>query len=280
MNLTEVACNFLKIIRAPCEQNSELPCSIIQKFLDDLSVGGISDRYKFLKALLLLQLIVTGWTVWDRIPVGNRFSAPVQTDPGGPSSRLYNGQRVSLPGVKWPGRGANHPRHLVPRLKKEQNYTSTPLLGPYDLYVIRKNLPLHFLTYTPLIEAQVNQVVSHLQCYVIQLCTHVNPLSECHTTAHLSFLLSPKRIWKCTNQNFTRIAQSLQRLATGQKVRGSNPGGGWFSAPVYMMGTGSFPGVKRPGRGFDHPPPSSAEVEGRVELHICSPSGPSWLVLG
>jgi hypothetical protein len=27
------------------------------------------------------------------------------------------------------------------------------------------------------------------------------------------------------------------------------------------MGTGSFQGVKRPGRGADHPPPSSAEVE-------------------
>jgi hypothetical protein len=27
------------------------------------------------------------------------------------------------------------------------------------------------------------------------------------------------------------------------------------------MGTGSFPGVKRPGRSADHPSPSSAEVE-------------------
>jgi hypothetical protein len=27
------------------------------------------------------------------------------------------------------------------------------------------------------------------------------------------------------------------------------------------MGTGSFPGVKRPGRGADHPPPPRAEVE-------------------
>jgi hypothetical protein len=34
------------------------------------------------------------------------------------------------------------------------------------------------------------------------------------------------------------------------------------------MGTGYFTGVKRPGRGFDHPPLSSAEVEGRVELCV------------
>jgi len=32
----------------------------------------------------------------------------------------------------------------------------------------------------------------------------------------------------------------------------------------YTMGTGSFPGVKRPGRGVDHPP--SAEVKERGEL--------------
>jgi len=37
------------------------------------------------------------------------------------------------------------------------------------------------------------------------------------------------------------------------------------------MGTGSFPRVKRPGRGVDHPNPSSAEVAGRVELYIYSP---------
>jgi hypothetical protein len=48
----------------------------------------------------------------------------------------------------------------------------------------------------------------------------------------------------------------------------------------YTMGTGSFPGVKRPGRGVDHPPPSSARVKERVELYLYSPSGPSWPVLG
>ena len=34
----------------------------------------------------------------------------------------------------------------------------------------------------------------------------------------------------------------------------------------HTMGTGSFPGVKRPGRDVDHPPPSGAEVKERVTL--------------
>ena len=45
------------------------------------------------------------------------------------------------------------------------------------------------------------------------------------------------------------------------------------------MGTGSFLGVKRPGHGVDHPPPSSAEVKERIELYLYSPSGPLWTVL-
>ena len=45
------------------------------------------------------------------------------------------------------------------------------------------------------------------------------------------------------------------------------------------MGTGSFSGIKRPGRGVDHPPLSSAEVEVRVELYIYSSAEPSWPVL-
>jgi hypothetical protein len=46
------------------------------------------------------------------------------------------------------------------------------------------------------------------------------------------------------------------------------------------MGTESFPGVMRPGRGVDHPPPFSAELKERVKLYLYSPSGPSWPVLG
>jgi len=48
----------------------------------------------------------------------------------------------------------------------------------------------------------------------------------------------------------------------------------------YTMDTGSFSGVKRPGRGVDRPTPSSAEVKEKLELNIFCPSGPSWPVLG
>jgi hypothetical protein len=43
---------------------------------------------------------------------------------------------------------------------------------------------------------------------------------------------------------------------------------------------GPFPGVKWPGCGVDHPPQSSTEVKERVEVYLCSPSGPSWPVRG
>jgi hypothetical protein len=33
----------------------------------------------------------------------------------------------------------------------------------------------------------------------------------------------------------------------------------------------SFSGAKRPGRGADHPPPSSAEVRKRLQLYLYSP---------
>ena len=54
----------------------------------------------------------------DRIPVRARLSAAVQTDPGAdPTS--YTVGTESFPGVKWPGRGVDHPPHLAQRLKKE-----------------------------------------------------------------------------------------------------------------------------------------------------------------
>jgi len=65
--------------------------------------------------------------------------------------------------------------------------------------------------------------------------------------------------------------------AMGWTVRRSNPGGGWDfphpsrpalgpTQPPIKQAPGLFPGVKRPGSGADHPPPSSAKVEWPIEL--------------
>jgi hypothetical protein len=70
---------------------------------------------------------------------------------------------------------------------------------------------------------------------------------------------------------------------------GLDPSGGDIFTPIQVspganpayqtMGTVSFSGVQRPGHGVDHPPLSNHEVKVRVQLHIYSPSMPSWPVL-
>ena len=87
-------------------------------------------------------------------------------------------------------------------------------------------------------------------------------------------------------RQLSRYSDLLRAGRSGHRI----PVGARFSAPVQTgrgahpasckMATGSFPGVKRPGRGVDHPPPTSAEVKERAEIYLYSPSGPSWLVLG
>jgi len=64
----------------------------------------------------------------------------------------------------------------------------------------------------------------------------------------------------------------------GWKIGGSNPDGGeiFLTRPDRCWGPPSllchgywvcFPGVKRPRRGVDQPPPASAEVKERVDLY-------------
>jgi len=64
---------------------------------------------------------------------------------------------------------------------------------------------------------------------------------------------------------------------------------GRFSAPVQKgtgahpasctKGTGSFPVINGPVRGFDHPHSSRAEIKERVEMYLYFPSVHSWPVL-
>jgi hypothetical protein len=68
------------------------------------------------------------------------------------------------------------------------------------------------------------------------------------------------------------ISLGILNIRSGDRI----PVGASFFAPVqtgpgahpasYTVGTGSFPGVTRRGRGVDHPPPSSPEVKERIGL--------------
>jgi hypothetical protein len=122
------------------------------------------------------------------------------------------------------------------------------------------------------------------------------------TTWHVSkcekWLSNIPVVGKCPNKNRSQLSVLLSDYWwAGQLSRYSDllwagrsgdriPVEARFSAPVQTgpgaqpasrtMDTGSFPGVKRPGRGIDRQPPSSAEVKERVELYLYSPSVPSW----
>ena len=84
-----------------------------------------------------------------------------------------------------------------------------------------------------------------------------------------------------------RVAQSVQRLATGQMVRGLNPGGGeifrtcpdrlWGPPSLLYNGYRVFPESKeRPGYDAD-PHPFQCRDHERVELYLYSPYGPYGL---
>jgi hypothetical protein len=84
------------------------------------------------------------------------------------------------------------------------------------------------------------------------------------------------------------IVMSVWRLTTGWMDWASNPSGGEIyhthpdrAHPVScMMCTRYFPEGKWLRHDMDHKPPSSIDVKERLELHLFSPSGPSWPFLG
>jgi len=97
--------------------------------------------------------------------------------------------------------------------------------------------------------------------------------------------------WRFSGRQFTffvwwvgwaRIA-SVYRLTMGWTVRGWNPGTVdifrtrskrlWVPSSLLHNGQRvSFPGVKRPGRGVDHPPPSNAKVKDSTAMPLL----PHW----
>jgi hypothetical protein len=119
-----------------------------------------------------------------------------------------------------------------------------------------------------------------------------NKTSRAHCSAHPSVRMSNAGTFVSlffSVVTFTRVGRYSDSIRVGQS-RDRIPARARFSAPVqsgpgthpasYTIGTGSFPGIKRPGRDVDHPPSSSAEVKESVKLYLYSTSGPSWPLVG
>jgi len=96
--------------------------------------------------------LATGWTVRGSNRGGDEIFRTNPDRPWGPFSLLYNGYRVSLPGVKRPGRGVDHPPRLAPRLNKEYSYTSTRPLGHRGLLQGERYLYI-YITVTKTVDA-------------------------------------------------------------------------------------------------------------------------------
>jgi hypothetical protein len=72
----------------------------------------------------------------------------------------------------------------------------------------------------------------------------INVTSELYLFGNKTFLTSKKK-------KIPAWARFFAQVHTGP----------WVHPASCVMGTASFPGIKRPERGADHPPPPSTEVE-------------------
>jgi hypothetical protein len=67
--------------------------------------------------------------------------------------------------------------------------------------------------------------------------------------------------WLSRYSDWLRAGRPGDRIPVGARFFAHIQTGPGAHPASCTMGTGSFPGVKRPGLGAEHPPPPSAEVE-------------------
>ena len=84
----------------------------------------------------------------------------------------------------------------------------------------------------------------------------------------------------CTYSNSLLAGRSGDRIPVVGEIFRTRPDRPWGPPSLLYSGYRVFSGGKAAGAWRWSPTPSSAEVKERVELYLCSPSGPSWPVLG
>ena len=152
---------------------------------------------------------------------------------------------------------------------------------PVILCTTRINIPKFFLMFTHCIYVFFFCVDLRAKTIDHELINFYNRDGVCllHGTSWIFYILYIIQL-KCRD--------SVIGITTCYRLDGPGIESRWrrdfprLSRPAlgYTLDIGSIPGVKLPGRGVDHPAPSSAEVKERVELYLYSSSGLSWPILG
>jgi hypothetical protein len=92
-------------------------------------------------------------------------------------------------------------------------------------------------------------IIELVRYAVIIICIYSSPDGKIDTFLNKSELVIQRLLW-----SGDRVLVGARFFAHVQTDSGAHP-------TSCTMGTGSFPGVKRPGCGAEHPSPSSAKVE-------------------
>ena len=122
----------------------------------------------------------------NRIPVGPRFSAPVQIVSGThPAS--FTIRTGSFPWIKRQGHGVDHPPYLAPRLKKVQSYNFPPPLGFRGLFKVKFTFTLFLTDFKVTNRLHLSNLTKATECKILKKC--VFKISH-NTVCYLFALLS------------------------------------------------------------------------------------------
>jgi hypothetical protein len=135
-------------------------------------------------------------------------------------------------------------------------------------YSLSREIAAHWTSKLPTL--QKSGSLGHADCIAIIYLTYSTPC----TFKYILFEIELFIIFYL----YSEVRTSARYRLDGPRIR--IPVQARISVPVqtcpedhlatYTKGIGSFPGVKRSGRGVDHPPRSSVEVKERVELYLYS----------
>ena len=82
---------------------------------------------------IIYDTLAMGWKVWGSNPGGGEIFCTHPDRPLGPPSLLYNGYRVSFPGIKRTGRGVDHLPPTSAEVKESVELLSTSPVGLHGL---------------------------------------------------------------------------------------------------------------------------------------------------